>query len=220
MTREKVRVELIHCHALATPFPEKPEHVSEQVLDTVLRHLCESVPATAATEEECSSSAAVPPPLLDLGFEEAPVASPRRSLPAQKDKPLPRNPQERLRGLTPAQQRKVAATGEQSDRVVLERMYGKHVWEALLRNPKLTKPEVARMARMGTLPKPLLERIANHRMWLQSPQVRRALLSNHRLGAEQVLTVLRATPKHELKLMPKQLSYPMRVRDQAAKLLK
>ena len=220
MTREKVRIELIHCHALATPFPKKSKPVSEQVLDTVLRHLCESQTRSTATEEECSSSVTASEPLLDLGFKEAPVVSPRRSPSAKKNKALPRNAQQRLRGLTPAQQRKVAATGEQSDRVVLERMYGKHVWEALLRNPKLTKPEVARMARMGSLPKPLLELIANHRMWLQSAQVRRALLSNHRLGVEQVLIVLRATPKHELKLMPKQLSYPMRVRDQAAKLLK
>ena len=36
-------------------------------------------------------------------------------------------------------------------------MYGKNVWEALLRNPRLTAPEVARIARMGQLPRPLIE---------------------------------------------------------------
>jgi hypothetical protein len=133
---------------------------------------------------------------------------------------LPKNVHERLRGLTLAQQIKLAHNGEVSERIVLERMYGKNVWEALLRNPRLTGPEVARIARMGALPRPLVEIIVGNGAWLQIPEVRRALLSNPRLGVDQITKVLRLMPKHELKLATMQTAYPMSVRDTARRLIK
>jgi Tfp pilus assembly protein PilZ len=126
---------------------------------------------------------------------------------------------ERLRGLTVAAQLKMAREGEINERTVLERLYGKTVWEAILRNPRVSLPEVARIARMGTLPRPQLELIAGNAAWLTSGQVRRALLQNHRLPRDVVDKVLRATPKHELKLIPKQTAYPHAVRDAARRLL-
>ena len=86
----------------------------------------------------------------------------------------PANVQERLRGLSVAEQLRVARGGSVTERVVLERLYGKIVWEALLRNTHVTVPEVARLARLGTLPRPLLELIVGNPAWLQVPQVRRA----------------------------------------------
>ena len=127
---------------------------------------------------------------------------------------------ERLRGLSLVQQVKLAHTGEVSERIVLERMYGKNVWEALLRNQRLTGPEVARIARMGALPRPLVELIFGNGGWLQIPEVRRALLSNPRLGTDQIIRVLRLMPKHELKLATMQTAYPMAVRDAARRLMK
>jgi hypothetical protein len=131
----------------------------------------------------------------------------------------PLNAHERLRGLSLAQQLKVARDGEASERMVLERLYGKAVWEALLRNPRLSHPEVAHLARMGALPRPLIELIVANPGWLQSPQVRRALLANPRLGGEQIDKVLRATPKNELRLVPSQTAYPLAVRSAARKFL-
>ena len=127
-----------------------------------------------------------------------------------------RNPQERVRNLSAAEQQKIARTGEQPERVALERMYGKAVWETLLNNSRITPPEVLRIARMASLPLPLIELIVANRGWLTSPQVRRALLSNHRLSKDQVMTVLRATPKSALRLMNKQTAYPAAVREAAA----
>jgi hypothetical protein len=127
---------------------------------------------------------------------------------------------ERLRGLTMSQQIKVAQRGDQQERIMLERYYNKNVWEPLLRNPKLTSPEVARIARMGTLPRVLLEVIVNNGAWLQVPEVRRALLSNPRLGTDQILRVLRMLPKHELKLASMQTAYPYAVRDAAKRVIK
>jgi hypothetical protein len=126
----------------------------------------------------------------------------------------------RLRGLNLAEQIKRARAGDATERMLLERMYGKNVWEPLLRNPRLTAPEVARIARMGALPRPLLEVIFSNSGWLQIPEVRRALLSNPRLGTDQILRVLRLMPKHELKLAAVQTAYPFAVRDAAKRMVK
>lgn len=127
---------------------------------------------------------------------------------------------ERLRGLTLPQQLKLAHTGEVQERIILERIYGKTVWEPLLRNPRVTPPEVARIARMGALPKPLLELICTNGAWLQIPEIRRALLSNPRLAVDQILRVLRLMPKHEVKIAASTMAYPHAVRDAAKRVLR
>ena len=126
----------------------------------------------------------------------------------------------RVRNLSMAEQLKLAHQGEQQERILLERLYGKSVWEALLRNPRITAPEVARIGRMGALPKPLLEIIVGNSGWLQIPEIRRALLGNPRLAPEMIVRVLRLLPKHELKIVPGQLAYPAAVRDVARRMLK
>ncbi|HEY1546856.1 MAG TPA: hypothetical protein VGG28_03515 [Kofleriaceae bacterium] len=127
---------------------------------------------------------------------------------------------ERLRGLTLVQQVKKAQKAEVSERILLERIYGKTVWEPLLRNPRITGPEVARIARMGALPRPMIELIVGNGAWLQIPEIRRALLANPRLGTDQILRVLRMLPKHELKLAASTTGYPMPVRDAAKRLVR
>jgi hypothetical protein len=126
---------------------------------------------------------------------------------------------ERLRKLNPTQQQKLARGGDFNDRVLLERLYGRAVWEALLHNPKLTLPEVARIARKGTVPRPLLEHIVENASWTQAPIIRRALLSNPRVTGEAIMRLLRLTPKHELKMIYKSTTYSTQVRDAARKLL-
>jgi hypothetical protein len=151
-------------------------------------------------------------------------ATPEPALEQEDDdedvKHVARNVHERLRGLTLVQQIKAAQHGEVSERIVLERMYGKTVWEPLLRNPRVTAPEVARIARMGALPRPMLEVICTNGAWLQIPEIRRALLSNPRLSSDQAVRVLRLLPKHELKLAATQTSYPIAVRDVAKRLVR
>ena len=178
------------------------------------------------------------PPPLDLGFdpsaEDAPPpteegdqeeqAKPAELTDEEQADPVKRkhalNLHERLRGLTLAQQIKTASSSDPQERILLERFYNKNVWEPLLRNPRLTPPEVSRIARMGTLPRVLLEIIVNNGSWLQVPEVRRALLGNPRLGTDQILRVLRMLPKHELKLASTQTAYPYSVRDAAKRLIK
>ena len=165
---------------------------------------------------ELAKSAAEPPAAEAEPPAEAPEADDGDD---EREKPA-LNLQERLRGLTLAEQVRKAQSADPTTRMALERMYGKNVWEALLRNPRLTAPEVARIARMGALPRPQLEVIVSNGGWLQIPEVRRALLSNPRLGTDQIIRVLRLMPKHELKVASTATAYPFAVRDQAKRLLK
>jgi hypothetical protein len=137
-----------------------------------------------------------------------------------KRDPVARNVFERLRNLSIVDQLKIARAGEVHERMALERLYGKTVWEALLRNPRVTHPEVARIARMGALPRPLLELIVGNTAWLRSPEIRRALLANLRLTPDMITRVLKFLPKHELRLVPQQTAYPHPVRDAARRILK
>ena len=132
---------------------------------------------------------------------------------------LPAHVHARLRELKGHEIYKVARTGNLAERTALERIYGKTVWEPLLQNQNLTPPEVARIARMGTLPKPLLDTIASHAGWISKSLVRRALLTNPRLSGRSLTTVLRALPKNELKAVPQQSIYTYRVKEAAKRLL-
>jgi hypothetical protein len=126
---------------------------------------------------------------------------------------------EQLRAMSLAEQLKIARQGDLNDRVVLERLVGKSLWEALLANPRITVVEVARIAKKGSVPRPLIEQIVDQAAWIQNGLVRRALLSNPKLTTEGILKVLRVTPRPELKLMEKQAGYPTAVRDAARKLI-
>jgi hypothetical protein len=153
---------------------------------------------------------------IDLWLKEPPAEEKEED----DDDPIARNVYERMRNLPMAHQLKYAREGELAERIALERLYGKTVWEALLRNPRISPPEVARLARMGQLPRPLLELISGNAAWLRAPEVRRALLANLRLSVDLAARILRLLPKHELKLVPTQTAYPSGVRDAARRLLK
>jgi hypothetical protein len=126
---------------------------------------------------------------------------------------------ERVRRLSSAEQQRVAAHGTMQERIVLERTFGSNVWEALLSNARLTVPEVARIARKGTLPRQLVEDIAGHASWVAAPEVQRALLSNPRSSAAVVGKILRALSRTDLQLVPQQTAYPASVRAAAKRML-
>jgi uncharacterized protein (TIGR02266 family) len=129
------------------------------------------------------------------------------------------NLHERLRKLSVPEQQKVAKGGDVNERIQLERIYGKLVWEPILRNPRVTVPEVARISRMGSLPKPLFDIIAANTAFLRVPQIRRALLANPKTPPNLVDKVLKLAPRAELRMMPSQPTYSRAVRDKARKLL-
>jgi hypothetical protein len=134
------------------------------------------------------------------------------------DNGSPADPNAHLHNLAYSDQIKIARSGGQTDRTVLERLYGKPVWEALLANPQITVAEVAHIACKGGLPQHLIDAIAGNATWALNAQVRRGLLTNPRLGRSHVERLLRAMPAHELKLVAKQSIYGPTVREAARKL--
>jgi hypothetical protein len=135
------------------------------------------------------------------------------------DEKLARNLQERLRSLSAVDQQRLAAAGTLSERMALERMYGPTVWETLLRNSRLTIPEVARIGRKGTLPRPLVDVIAANPSWIAAGEVQRALLSNPRSSPAVIEKVLRGMSRNDLQLVPQQTAYPGPVREAAKRML-
>jgi hypothetical protein len=154
-----------------------------------------------------------------LGFDPESLRDALREFVGAGASPLAKNAYERVRGLNGAERRQLALTAELADRVALERIFGKEVWEPLLRNPKLSVMEVARLARMATMPRPLLEQICANTAWLRVPEVRRALLGNTRIDRAMIRRVLTMTPAPELRLVPRQTAYPQAVRTFAKELL-
>lgn len=126
---------------------------------------------------------------------------------------------EQVRGLPARERDQWARSGNLSQRVALERCFGSTVWEALLGNPQLTAPEVARIARNGTLPKPLVATIVGNGGWLAIPEVQRALLSNPRVDGLHVERVLRALSASDLKRAASQSAYRPAVRQVALRLV-
>jgi hypothetical protein len=126
---------------------------------------------------------------------------------------------DRLVALSGVEQQHLAATGSLAERIALERMYGPNVWATLLENQRLTVPEVARIARKGTLPRPLVEAIAANSAWLAAGEVQRALLSNPRASTAVIEKVLRTLPRRDLQRVPVQTAYTAAVRMAAKKLL-
>lgn len=125
---------------------------------------------------------------------------------------------DRVRHFTTADQLRSAREGDFAERVALERIYGKAVWEVLLHNPRITAPEVIRIARSPKLPKQLIETITGNASWLAVSSLRRSLLMNPQLSGASLDKVLRASPKAELTLISRQSSYPMAVRQAVKKL--
>jgi hypothetical protein len=124
----------------------------------------------------------------------------------------PRNLHERMRTLSIREREEISRHGSLAERVALERAYGGVVWEGLLQNPSISTAEVARIARNGTLPKPLVQVIVNNAGWVSVPEVQRALLTNPRCSGPHLERVVRAIPSSELKRMAVNCPYRSEVR--------
>jgi hypothetical protein len=213
---------------------EAPEALGDEPLDTTTDHvadLLEEIVLTAPADLVTDDTHAV-----EVVLEQPPeVAEPEAPTPEESEQSeaeladteregwkrgVDLHATERVRKLSAPDRRKLARTGNQQERNALERAYGKAVWEALLANPKISSAEVAAIARKGSVPIPLIEKIVGHAAWLAASVVRRALLTNPRLRGSMIDKVLRATPKSELKLIPRQGSYTPAVRAVASRMLK
>jgi hypothetical protein len=130
-----------------------------------------------------------------------------------------RNVHERVRGLGVREREVMARQGTLAERVALERCYSGSVWESLLQNPQITPPEVARIAKNGGLPAPLVATIVANGAWLNNGEIQRALLGNPRVRGAQIDRVLRALPRGDLGRVASLSAYRAEVRAAAKRLL-
>jgi hypothetical protein len=127
---------------------------------------------------------------------------------------------DRVRSLNIRERDTWARQGTLAERVALERCYGPAVWEALLHNAQLTPPEVARIAKNGTLPRPLAGVIVGNAAWVRVPEIQRALLGNPRVLGPHLDRILQLLSPAELKRVAQQTAYRPAVRAAALKLVK
>jgi hypothetical protein len=168
-------------------------------------------------------------PVTGTGVELAELGSPRQEelerfmqpsknaddAPTEQRKP---NLHERVRQLSAVEREKLARSGSLPERVALERHFGGVVWEGLLQNPQVTQPEVARIAKNGGLPKPLVNLIVSNAAWLGNPEIRRALLGNPRVDGMHLNRVLNALSKTECAQIARSPAYRPQVRTLAKRL--
>jgi hypothetical protein len=127
---------------------------------------------------------------------------------------------DKIRAMTTRERETCARSGALSERVALERCYGASVWEGLLHNPQITPPEVARIARNGTVSVPLLSVIVANGGWIAVGEVQRALLANPRLSGSALDRVLGALSSSDLRRVSQQTAYRAPVRQAAQRLMK
>jgi hypothetical protein len=127
---------------------------------------------------------------------------------------------EKVRTFSARERETCARSGALPERIALERCFGSSVWEGIVQNPQVTPPEVARIARNGTLPKNVLGIIVANGAWLSIGEVQRALLSNSRVKGSELDRVLRALAPSELRRVVQQTAYRAVVRQAAQKLVK
>jgi hypothetical protein len=127
---------------------------------------------------------------------------------------------DKVRGFSARERETCARSGALPERIALERCYGTSVWEGIVQNPQVTPPEVARIARNGTIPKSVLGIIIANAGWLSIGEVQRALLSNPRVKGGELDRVLRSIPSAELRRVVHQTAYRAAVRQAAQKLVK
>ena len=163
-------------------------------------------------------------PVTPTPAEDAPAPNPDPGA-AEDDEPSERDGRakglyEKVRAFSIREREVCARSGTLPERTALERCYGTSVWEGILQNPQATPPEVARIARNGTISNPMLGLIVANAGWLAVGEVQRALLSNPRVGGAHLDRVLRALTPAELRRVIQQTAYRALVRQAAQKLAK
>ncbi len=189
-------------------------------LSTEARAILEAF-ASGAPTAGIPAPAAEPMAPPDLATDDAPIDDegdePGTTAPGGA-RSGPRNLHERIRALTLREREVMARAGTLPERVALERCFGSSVWEGLLQNPQLTPPEVSRIAKNGTIPRPMVQLLVANAGWLQNAEVQRALLSNPRVSGPALDRVLRSMSKNDLQRVAALTAYRSEVRVAAKKL--
>jgi hypothetical protein len=117
----------------------------------------------------------------------------------------------RIQALQLPQKIRLAEDGDLTQRTLLYRMYGKLVFDGLLRNPRITEAEVAKLAKLATIGLQQLQVIARRAEWVKSERVRNALLGNSRVPLAMAQKIINMLTRYEIKPLLQRRDFPPQV---------
>jgi hypothetical protein len=109
------------------------------------------------------------------------------------------NTWDRIRGLSQMEKLLLAIKAERSERALLLQDNDPRVLLSLLRNPRLTVDEVARLAKSSFLNFQIADVIAKTTQWMSSMDVRLGLIRNPKTPPAMALQILPSLPESEVR---------------------
>jgi hypothetical protein len=136
-------------------------------------------------------------------------------LPQRKDL----NAWDRVRDLTRTEKLLLAPKADRSERAVLIQENDAQVLYSLLKNPRITTDEVARISRSSLLSAVTAELISKTTQWATSPEIRAALVHNPRTPSSLALRLLPTLPESEIRQIAKATAVSQALRQAALRLV-
>ena len=135
---------------------------------------------------------------LVAGAPSAPAAVPADSEPEEENESVRKSLDDRIRQLTVSERVTLALKADLMERRILMKENNPKIHEFLLRNTRITDPEIAFMARNPTSPMQTILAIANRKEYMNREMIRSAVLVNPRTPAHLVLEMLPAASSTDL----------------------
>jgi hypothetical protein len=142
--------------------------------------------------------------------------------PATEETPNQRKEQnawDRVRDLSRTEKLLLAPKADRSERAVLIQENDAQVLFSLLKNPRITTDEVARIARSPLLSSVTADLISKTTQWTNSPEIRIALVHNPRTPTPLALRLLPTLPEPEIRQIAKATAVSQALRQAALKLV-
>ena len=164
---------------------------------------------------------------LATGLAVAIEGEPEAIVAALRARPAERGPAEReqqstwdrIRSLTRNEKLMLAPKTDRNERLMLAQDSDPQVLYSLLRNPRITNEEVARIARSTQLPAQAADLILKTAQWSASLDVRLALVNNARTPTQLALKILPTLPEREIRQIAKATAVSQPLKQAALRLV-
>jgi hypothetical protein len=173
------------------------------------------VPATIVRQMDGALAVAIEesPGKMLAALNACPTAE--AALPQRKEQ----NPWDRVRDLNRTEKLLLAPKADRSERAVLIQENDAQVLYSLLKNPRITTDEVARIARSSLLSSVTADLISKTTQWSTSIEIRAALVHNPRTPTPLALRLLPTLPESEIRQIAKATAVSQALRQAALKLV-
>ena len=118
-----------------------------------------------------------------------------------------------------AEKRKSAYSCGIEERSIFLRDQNKEVLLAVLENPKITKIEIEKLAKLHTIPEEAIKKIIKKRAWMKHDGIVSALVNNPKTPPYIAVTLVKKLKKKDLKILKRNIEVADAVRSAAKKLL-